>query len=75
MKIVIILGLIGWYVLNYSACMAEHNTWPHGYSYRLDDPQHMARERAMCGAFSLALPVIPIVTGGYWALRHNGWAW
>ena len=75
--ILIVLLLLIWYGFNYTACMAEHNTWPHtsGGRFDLNDPQHMAKERGSCLIFSVALPVVPLVTGGYWALRHNGFAW
>ena len=77
-KYLIIPILLIWYGFNYTACMADHNTWPHStgnIGLSLNNPQHMIQERGLCLFFSFALPLIPITTGGYKALRHNGFTW
>lgn len=68
--IAILLGLLAWYILNYGGCMADYKM--QGFP---GDARRVAQVRGFCVAISILLPVPPIFTGGYYALRHNGWTW
>lgn len=71
--------LLLWFTVNYSACIADYK-FQHIEKaiFKYDDAtmsHDLAKTRARCIGFSAILLVISLATGGYWALRNNGWEW